>query len=83
MKNVFTLSSENRTIVARNLTVRTAAIEGDAADSAHVIVRDVPFPYCNCVDSFDFDFHYSLTVTVSRRREVQSSRFVGCSEGNW
>jgi hypothetical protein len=57
VKDVFTLSSEDRTVVAGDLTVWTAAIEGDATDSADVIAWDVPFPYCHGVDSFDFDFH--------------------------
>ena len=57
VKNVLTLSCKDRTVVPWNLTVRTTAIEGNTTDSADIVVRDVPFPYCDGVDSFDFDFH--------------------------
>ena len=82
MKHMFTLSCEDRTIVTGDLTVRTAAIEGDATDSADIIAGDVPFPYCDCVDSFYFDFHRllsRLTHLGSRfcfgdRREIPNFR---------
>jgi hypothetical protein len=85
VKNVFTLSCKNRTVVARDLTVWATAIKGNPTDSTDIIIRDIPFPYCDGVDSLDFDFHGQLsrlilTVMVGCR----GSRFrVGVDPGAW
>ena len=57
MKDVFTLSGENGTVVAGDVTVGTAAVKGDTTDSADVVIGDIPFPDCHCVDAFHFDLH--------------------------
>src|SRR5271170_392335 len=57
VKDVFTLSGEDGTVVAGDVTVGTAAVKGDTTDSADVVVWDIPFPDGHGVDAFDFDFH--------------------------
>ena len=57
VKDVFTLSGEDGTVVAGDVTVGTAPVKGDTTDSADVIVGDIPFPDCHCVDAFHFDLH--------------------------
>ena len=60
VKDVFALSGEDGTVVAWDVTVWTTSVKGDTTDSANIIVWDIPFPYCNCVDTFDFDLHPPL-----------------------
>jgi len=67
VKDVFTLSGEDGTVVAGDVTVGTAAVKGDATDSADVVVGDIPFPDCHCVDAFDFDLHRLTSMMTSRR----------------
>jgi hypothetical protein len=61
MKDVFTFSGEDGTIVAWNLTVWTTSVKGHSTDSADIIIWDVPFPYRYGVDAFDLDFHHERT----------------------
>lgn len=60
VKDVFTLASEDGTIVPWDVTVRTASVKGDTTDSAYIVVRDIPFPYRHCVHSLDLDLHPSF-----------------------
>jgi hypothetical protein len=66
MKYMFALSCEDRAVIARDVTVRTTSIKRNATDSTYIIIGDIPFPYSDCIDSFDLDLH-SLTrlTTVS------------------
>jgi hypothetical protein len=57
VKDVFTLSGEDGTVVAGDVAVGTAAVKGDTTDSADVVIGDIPFPDCHCVDAFHFDLH--------------------------
>jgi hypothetical protein len=57
VKDVFTLSSEDRTVVAGDVAIRTTAIEVHSANAADVVAGDIPFPYCHRVHAFDLDLH--------------------------
>lgn len=57
MKRMSTLPIKQRTIIARNAAVRTRAVELHTADSAHIVLGDVPAPGCDGVVGEDLDFH--------------------------
>ena len=65
MKDVFTLSGEDGTVVTGDVTVGTTAIKWYAADSADIVVGDIPFPHCHCIDAFDFDLHPLVQLLLS------------------
>ena len=67
VKDVFTLSGENWTVVAGDVAVGTTAIKGHTTDSTDVVVGDIPFPHCHRVDAFDFDLHPRLPRRVEKR----------------
>jgi hypothetical protein len=71
VKDVFTFSCENRTVVAGDLTVWTASVKRNSTDSADIFIWDIPFPYRHGVDSFNFDLHpRSLDVNRTKRRTL-------------
>ena len=77
MKDMFTLAGQNRTVVARDVALGTAAIKGHTADSTDVVVGDIPFPDCHGVDAFEFDLHCrgpSIDERPGRRRVRTETR---------
>jgi hypothetical protein len=60
MEDVFTLTREYGAIVPRNMTVGAAAIKRHPADSAYIVIWDIPLPYCDGVDSQELDFHVGM-----------------------
>jgi hypothetical protein len=66
VKDVFTFASEDRTVVAWDLTVGTAAIEWNSTYSTDIFIRDIPFPYRHRVYSFYFDLHPRRRPLISR-----------------
>ena len=65
MEDVITLSSENRTVVAGDMTVWTTSVEWNATYPAYIVVRDIPFPYRYRVDSFNLDLHPPSTKSTT------------------
>jgi len=57
VKDVFTLSGENGTVVAGDVAVGTTAIKRHTTDSTDIVVGDIPFPHRHRVDAFHFDLH--------------------------
>lgn len=74
MKDMFTLSCEYRTIVSRDMTVRTASVKRDSADSTDIVIWYIPFPHRHRIHAFDFDLHlFDVWMMISRTGiEVQS-----------
>jgi hypothetical protein len=68
VKDVFALPCEDGTVITRDVTVGTTSVERDATDSAYIVVGDIPFPYSNCVKSFDLDLHFSTKLTTAQRK---------------
>jgi hypothetical protein len=70
MKDMFTLAGENWTVVAWDMTVWTTSIKRNTADSTNIIVGNIPFPYCDRVDSFDLYLHnLALKALCARSRD--------------
>lgn len=64
MEDMITLSGENRTVVAGNMTVWTTSVEWNATYSAYIVVRDIPFPYRYRVDLFNLNLHCCQQVNT-------------------
>jgi len=57
VEDVFALSGEDGTVVAGDVAVGTAAVKGDTADAAHIVVRHIPPPHRHRVHSLHLDLH--------------------------
>ena len=67
VENVFALAGEDGAVVTGDVAVGTAAVKGDTADAAHIVVRHIPSPHGHCVHSLHLNLHPQASVQLQTR----------------